>query len=266
MTGGNGPSCSGWVTNVSIRPSAVGISTKRSFTAPPPLTVILRPMSGHSVSARTSRHLGSVEPEAPPRPYGPGLLHGKWYFSIEPIDGINRCPQASPGRVGVALWNCAICAISRPWPNSSTSPARPKPFTSPNRPCRIRSSSSRPRSVTACSTASASGSSSPRRASSCSAGSSTRCPRSTTGSRAVRGSAQQLSGNLRIGVTHTFNVSLLPTCIDLFFRKHPSVRVTVQEQNAESVGRGVEARRFRHRHRLSARRRGGDLLRAAVQR
>jgi LysR family cyn operon transcriptional activator len=64
------------------------------------------------------------------------------------------------------------------------------------------------------------------------------------GLREVRGSAQQLSGNLRIGVTHTFNVSLLPTCIDLFFRKHPSVRVTVQEQNAESVGRGVEAQDF----------------------
>ena len=61
------------------------------------------------------------------------------------------------------------------------------------------------------------------------------------GLRAVRGSAQQLSGNLRIGVTHTFNVSLLPACIDIFFGKHPSVRVTVQELNAESVARGVEA-------------------------
>ena len=60
------------------------------------------------------------------------------------------------------------------------------------------------------------------------------------GLRAVRGSAQQLSGSLRIGVTHTFNVSLLPACIDTFLGKHPSVRVTVQEQNAESVSRGVE--------------------------
>ena len=64
------------------------------------------------------------------------------------------------------------------------------------------------------------------------------------GLRAVRGSAQQLSGNLRIGVTHTFNVSLLPACIDIFFGKHPSVRVTVQELNAESVARGVEAGDF----------------------
>src|SRR5262245_43706345 len=30
MTGGNGPSCSGWVTNVSIEPEDVGISTMRS--------------------------------------------------------------------------------------------------------------------------------------------------------------------------------------------------------------------------------------------
>ena len=64
------------------------------------------------------------------------------------------------------------------------------------------------------------------------------------GLRSLRGSAQQLSGSLRIGVTHTFNVSLLPTCIDVFFRKHPSVRVTVQELNAESVGRGVEGGEF----------------------
>ncbi len=42
------------------------------------------------------------------------------------------------------------------------------------------------------------------------------------GLRGLRGSAQQLSGSLRIGVTHTFNVSLLPTCIDTFFGKHPS--------------------------------------------
>jgi LysR family cyn operon transcriptional activator len=64
------------------------------------------------------------------------------------------------------------------------------------------------------------------------------------GLRGLHGSARQLSGSLRIGVTHTFNVSLLPTCIDIFFTKHPSVRVTVQEQNAETVGRGVEAGEF----------------------
>jgi LysR family cyn operon transcriptional activator len=64
------------------------------------------------------------------------------------------------------------------------------------------------------------------------------------GLRAVRGTAQQLSGSLRIGVTHTFNVSLLPSCIEIFFSKHPSVRVTVQEQNAESVARGIEMQTF----------------------
>jgi LysR family cyn operon transcriptional activator len=47
-----------------------------------------------------------------------------------------------------------------------------------------------------------------------------------------------------VGVTHTFNVSLLPICIDTFFTKHPSVRVTVQELNAESVARGLEAGEF----------------------
>src|SRR5262249_47148318 len=33
ITGGNGPSCSGCVTNVGIRPALVGISTMRSFIA-----------------------------------------------------------------------------------------------------------------------------------------------------------------------------------------------------------------------------------------
>jgi LysR family cyn operon transcriptional activator len=64
------------------------------------------------------------------------------------------------------------------------------------------------------------------------------------GLRLMRGSAQQLAGNLRIGVTHTFNVSLLPACIDIFLGKHPSVSVTVQEQNAESVVQGVAAQNF----------------------
>ena len=59
------------------------------------------------------------------------------------------------------------------------------------------------------------------------------------GLRALRGAAEQLSGNLRIGVTHTFNISLLPTCIDAFLRKHPSVRVTVHEQSAEAVARAL---------------------------
>ena len=86
------------------------------------------------------------------------------------------------------------------------------------------------------------------------------------GLRALRGSAQQLSGSLRIGVTHTFNVSLLPTCIDIFFRKNPSVRVTVQEQNAESVGRGVEGGEFDIGIAYRPNNRRGHFVRAAVQR
>src|SRR5713226_2088518 len=34
MTAGNGPPCSGWITNVSIRPDGVSMSTKRSFMVP----------------------------------------------------------------------------------------------------------------------------------------------------------------------------------------------------------------------------------------
>ena len=64
------------------------------------------------------------------------------------------------------------------------------------------------------------------------------------GLRALHGITKQLSGNLRIGVTHTFNVSLLPSCIDTFFQKYPSVRVTVHEQSAEAVAHGVDTMNY----------------------
>ena len=63
------------------------------------------------------------------------------------------------------------------------------------------------------------------------------------GLRAVRGSAQQLSGNLRIGVTVLQRQPAARLHRHLL-RQAPPVRVTVQELNAESVARGVEARDF----------------------
>jgi LysR family transcriptional regulator, cyn operon transcriptional activator len=64
------------------------------------------------------------------------------------------------------------------------------------------------------------------------------------GLRALRGSGRQLSGDLRVGVTHTFNVSLIPSCIEAFARRHPSVRIAVHELSADAVVRGVEMQDF----------------------
>lgn len=38
-----------------------------------------------------------------------------------------------------------------------------------------------------------------------------------------------LTGQLRIGATHSFNTSLVPQCIATFLEAHPSLRVTVEE-------------------------------------
>src|SRR5689334_2349570 len=48
-----------------------------------------------------------------------------------------------------------------------------------------------------------------------------------------------LSGQVRVGATHTFNVSLIPECVALFLARHPTVRVRVDELAAEQVANGL---------------------------
>ena len=45
-----------------------------------------------------------------------------------------------------------------------------------------------------------------------------------------------LTGRIRIGATHTFNIGLIPECVALFLARHPTVQVRVEELAAEQIG------------------------------
>jgi len=42
-------------------------------------------------------------------------------------------------------------------------------------------------------------------------------------------------GRVRIGATHTFNISLIPECLALYLARHPTVRVQVEELAADEI-------------------------------
>ncbi|MEP6739509.1 MAG: LysR substrate-binding domain-containing protein [Caldimonas sp.] len=48
-----------------------------------------------------------------------------------------------------------------------------------------------------------------------------------------------LTGQLRIGATHTFNIGLIPECLALFLSRHPTVRVRVEELAADQISAGL---------------------------
>jgi LysR family cyn operon transcriptional activator len=48
--------------------------------------------------------------------------------------------------------------------------------------------------------------------------------------------AAGLSGQVRVGTTHTFNIGLIPECVAQFLARHPLVRVRVEELPAEQIG------------------------------
>ena len=48
-----------------------------------------------------------------------------------------------------------------------------------------------------------------------------------------------LTGRLRIGATHTFNIGLIPECVALFLLRHPTVQVCVEEMAAEQIVAGL---------------------------
>jgi len=45
-----------------------------------------------------------------------------------------------------------------------------------------------------------------------------------------------LTGELRIGATHTFNIGLIPECVALFLARHPTVKIGVEELPADDIG------------------------------
>ncbi len=52
---------------------------------------------------------------------------------------------------------------------------------------------------------------------------------------ALRKDPQAVRGQLRIGATHTFNLSFIPDCIANFQKRHPQVRVLVEELAADVI-------------------------------
>lgn len=58
---------------------------------------------------------------------------------------------------------------------------------------------------------------------------------------ALQESAGALTGQIRIGATHTFNLQFLPECIATFLVKHPMVKVTVDELSADQICAKVKA-------------------------
>jgi len=57
----------------------------------------------------------------------------------------------------------------------------------------------------------------------------------------LRPGSSSLTGQVRVGATHTFNIGLIPECVALFLARHPTVRVRVEELAADQIGEKVRA-------------------------
>ena len=53
--------------------------------------------------------------------------------------------------------------------------------------------------------------------------------------------AGNLTGKVRIGATHTFNIGLIPECVAQFLARHPTVRISVEELAAEVIAARLAA-------------------------
>lgn len=50
-----------------------------------------------------------------------------------------------------------------------------------------------------------------------------------------------LTGQVRVGATHTFNIGLIPECVALFLQRHPTVKLSVEELPADDIGAQLRA-------------------------
>ena len=55
----------------------------------------------------------------------------------------------------------------------------------------------------------------------------------------LRPGSSSLTGQVRVGATHTFNIGLIPECVALFLARHPTVQVRVEELAAEQIVAGL---------------------------
>src|SRR5512140_999207 len=51
----------------------------------------------------------------------------------------------------------------------------------------------------------------------------------------LKRAGDQLSGEVRIGATGTFNIGFVPECLALFLQRNPTVKVTVEELAADAI-------------------------------
>jgi LysR family transcriptional regulator, cyn operon transcriptional activator len=54
----------------------------------------------------------------------------------------------------------------------------------------------------------------------------------------------ELSGEVRIGATHTFNIGFVPECVAAFMERYPTVKVRVEELSADRIGQELIAGRL----------------------
>jgi len=58
---------------------------------------------------------------------------------------------------------------------------------------------------------------------------------------ALKDSVGMLTGEVRVGATHTFNIEFLPECIAAFLDKHPNVKVIVEELSADEISEKLKS-------------------------
>jgi LysR family cyn operon transcriptional activator len=58
---------------------------------------------------------------------------------------------------------------------------------------------------------------------------------------AVRGEPAAITGHVRIGVTHSFNYGLMPTCVSQFVAQHASIQIRVEESTTEHMLERLDA-------------------------
>ncbi len=57
----------------------------------------------------------------------------------------------------------------------------------------------------------------------------------------LKQSRQALTGEVRIGATHTFNQSFIPQCVASFLQRHPTVKVVIEELAADAIAAALQA-------------------------
>lgn len=53
-----------------------------------------------------------------------------------------------------------------------------------------------------------------------------------------------MTGTVRIGTTHTFNLGFLPDCIALFLKHNPTVKIVIEELSGDAITEGLKAEKL----------------------